>query len=216
MKAMNRRWMVWSAAMVMCLGIMAGAWAAYATPVLVDDFEGEEVRNSLGGKANVYVKAPSRIMVSYLPQTRAGVRTMSLMLRYDKQPNVESATSGGWCGYYTLLKTTSAEGNDVYLDGSQLQAISFWVKGETGEETFSVGLADRHWDKIGDSLKSEEIGKYLPSGKITREWQQARIPLESYFLDYAQLAAVTVNFESDLFPSGQGQGVIYLDDVTIE
>lgn len=218
MRTMNRGRMGWiggvGLAIVLCA--MAGAWAAYATPILVDDFEGEEVRNRLGGKANVYVKAPSRIMVSYMPQTRAGARTMTLMLRYDKRPNVESAISGGWCGYYTLLKTTDATGADAYLDGSQLQAITFWIKGEVGDETFSIGLADRHWDKIGDSLKSEAIGRYLPAGRITREWQQARIPLESFFLDYSQLAVITVNFESDLFPNGQGEGVVYLDDVIIE
>ena len=90
------------------------------------------------------------------------------------------------------------------------------MKGETGDENFTVGVADRHWDKIGDSLKSNEIVTYIPGGKITKEWIYVRLPLEEFFLDYSQLAAITINFESDCFPEGKGKGLVYIDDIMLE
>jgi len=38
---------------------------AAVSPILIDTFEGNEIANLLGGKANVYVKAPSRVMTLY-------------------------------------------------------------------------------------------------------------------------------------------------------
>ena len=102
------------------------------------------------------------------------------------------------------------------MDGTGYKTLTFWVKGEKGGENFMIGLADRHWDKIGDSLKSEEIGKYVPAGKITTEWQKATIPLDVFFLDYGKLSSVAISFESDCFPEGKGEGVVYIDDITFE
>ncbi len=102
------------------------------------------------------------------------------------------------------------------MDGRSYKAIVFWVRGEKGDENFVVGLSDRHWDKIGDSVKSEEIGTYLPAGKLTTDWQKATLPLDEFFLDYSQLASVSIVFEGDLFPETGHAGVIYIDDLTLE
>jgi hypothetical protein len=201
---------------------------ACAAALLVDDFEGQEIQNQLGARANVYVKAPSRIMMSRQEAEIQGQKTQILMLRYDKQAEGGPYDTGGWCGYYTLLKTSGhlvapTEGQpapepagEEYLDGSGFQAITFWVRGEKGDENFVVGLSDRHWDRVGDSVKSEEIGKYLPAGKITTQWQKATIPLDTFFLDYTKLASVAVCFEGDLYPEGKGTGTIYIDNFNLE
>jgi len=188
------------------------------TPLLVDNFEGNEISNLLGYRANVYVKAPSRIMVSHASGYGGGSR-QSLLIRYDKKNEGGPYGQGGWCGYYTLLKNDKADvdlGEPVYFDGTGFQGITFWVRGETGGENFVVGLADRHWDNIGDSIKSEEIGVYLMAGRITTEWQKAMIPLDAFFLDYAKLSSITINFEADSFPEGKGSGVVYIDDIVLQ
>jgi hypothetical protein len=199
-----------------------------ADKLVIDDFEGEEVANQLGNKTNVFVKAPSRIMMSKRQDTIEGNATNVLMLHYDKQNEGGPYGTGGWCGYYTLLKSPATlvapsegeavpqQAEDNYFDASGYKALTFWVKGEKGGENFMVGLADRHWDKIGDSLKSEEIGKYLPAGKITTNWQKATIPLDVFFLDYGKLSSVAISFESDCFPEGKGEGVIFVDDIALE
>lgn len=181
---------------------------AFAASLLVDDFEGGS--NKLGGRSNTYVMAPSR---SLALQTGKEVKSGSkaLMLRYDKKPKGGPYDSGGWCGYYTLLKTGSR-----YFDATPYQSISFWVKGEEGTENFVVGLADKHWDDVGDSVKSEEIGKYLPAGKLTTEWQKATIPLSTFMLEMRELASLAICFEGSVLPGGEGKGTVYLDDLTLE
>jgi len=79
-----------------------------------------------------------------------------------------------------------------------------------------IGLADRHWDRVGDSLKSEEIGVYLPEGRVTKEWQKAKIPLDVFFLDYTKLSSIAISFEADCFAEGSGSGTIYIDDIVLE
>ncbi len=218
----------WFMAFVLVYSLLTTNYELAFAATLIDDFEGEEIRNRLGARANVYVRAPSRIMISRTAQEMAGKRSSVLMLRYDKKAEGGPYNLGGWCGYYTLLKmpgylVAPTEENpnpepvgEQYLDGSQFQAITFWVRGETGQENFAVGLADRHWDRVGDSVKSEEIGKYLPAGKLSAEWQKATIPLDNYFVDYSKLASISICFEGDLFPEGQATGTVYIDDITLE
>lgn len=189
------------------------------SPIIVDDFEGNEITNLFGGRANVYVKAPSRIMVSRAPGRGVSDHNQSLLIHYDKSNVGGPYGQGGWCGYYTLLKNDKADtqaGERVYFDATTYKAITFWVRGRTGEENFMVGLADRHWDKIGDSLKSEEIGTYLPTGHVTTEWQKATIPLDVFFLDYMNLSSIAFAFEADCFAEGKGDGFVYIDDLVLE
>ncbi|MDO8729660.1 MAG: hypothetical protein Q7J69_00510 [Candidatus Omnitrophota bacterium] len=217
----------WLGISVLVLSVFWTA-AVAAAPVMVDDFNSGEIKNLLGNRSNVFIKAPSKAMVSFREETVGGKKSQVLMVRYDKRNSGGPFDSGGWCGYYTLLKSPAAlvaptEENpnpeplpEQYMDGSAYKAIVFWVRGEKGDENFVVGLSDRHWDKIGDSVKSEEIGKYLPAGKLTTDWQKAKIPLDEFFLDYSQLASVAIVFEGDLFPETGHSGVVYIDDLALE
>jgi hypothetical protein len=202
--------------------------AVSSAKLVVDDYEGSEVKNKLDNRCNVFIKAPSKAMVSRRQENVEGRETNVLLIRYEKKNQGGPYDSGGWCGYYTLLKAPGAlvaptEDNpnpspldEQYLDGSDYKAVTFWVRGETGEENFVVGMSDRHWDRVGDSVKSQEVGKYLPKGKVTTEWQKATIPLDEFFIDYSQLAAISIVFEGDLFPDTGHSGTVYLDDLTLE
>lgn len=176
---------------------------------LVDDFN--KNTNLFGGRTNVYQKAPSRALAIQTPSEYYGPGGKSLMLKYDKKGEGGPYGMGGWCGYYTLLKS----GNN-YFDASGYEAITFYVKGAKGDENFRVGMADRHWDRVGDSVKSEDIGNYLPNGKITTEWQKATVPLEAFFLDYKEVASIAICFETDCFPDGAGRGTVYIDTLRFE
>ncbi|MBI3318014.1 MAG: hypothetical protein HYZ90_02555 [Candidatus Omnitrophica bacterium] len=202
--------------------------SAAAAPLLVDDFDGDEIKNKLGNRANVFIKAPSKAMVSRREETLDGKKSQVLLLRYEKKNIGGPFDSGGWCGYYTLLKSPGAlvaptpedpeppPQEEQYLDGNAFKAITFWVRGEKGDENFVVGLSDRHWDRVGDSVKSQEIGKYLKAGKVTAEWQKATVPLDEFFLDHGQLASVSIVFEGDLFPESGHAGTVYLENIALE
>jgi len=177
--------------------------------ILIDEFN--KGINLLGGRTAVYQKAPSRALAMQSPQEHYGPLGKALVLKYDKRGTGGPYGTGGWCGYYTLLK----KGNK-YFNGSGYKSITFYVKGAGGGENFKIGLADKHWDKVGDSVKSETIGSYLPSGKITGVWQKATVPLDAFFVDYKELASIAVCFETDCFPEGAGRGTVYIDQLKLE
>lgn len=192
----------------MALAILLVPSVALAAPLAIDDFESGS--NKLNGHSNAYVQEPSRALQMRTKDVAHG-GTSSLMLKYDKKSKGGPYDGGGWCGYYTQVKS-----GRQYFDASGYTKLMFWVKGAQGDESFMVGVADRHWDEVGDSVKSEPIGKYLPAGKVTTDWQLATIPLAAFFVDAKELATIAICFEGACFPTGEGKGTIYLDDLTLE
>ena len=180
-----------------------------AASVVIDDFE-DQTANRVGGKANTYVMAPSRALAVKVTEGAHG-GAKALMIKFDKKDKGGPYDSGGWCGYYTQVKT-----GPRFFDVTPYQALTLWVKGEKGDENFVIGLADRHWEEVGDSVKSEEILTYLPSGKITPEWQKATVPLSVFMLEKKELASIAICFEGSVFPSGAGKGTLYVDDLMFE
>lgn len=184
-------------------------FTVFAATTLIDDFE-DQTANKVGGRSSTYVMAPSRALAVKVAEGAHG-GAKALMIKYDKKGKGGPYDSGGWCGYYTLVKT-----GPRFFDATTYQTLNFWVKGAAGDENFMIGLADKHWDEVGDSVKSEEIGKYLPAGKLTAEWQKATIPLSAFMLEKKELASVAICFEGSLFPGGEGKGTVYIDDMVFE
>jgi len=189
---------------------LAFANMAFAEVKMIDNFE-QSGQNLLGGRCSVYQQEPSRVLFKKEQMERNLKQDSALMIKYDKKSEGGPYGSGGWCGYYTIVKT-----GNLYLDASPYKNLTFWVKGAKGDENFKVGFADRHWDSIGDSVKTEQIGAYIKAGKITTEWQKATIPLNSVFIDMKELASISICFEGDCFPNGAGSGTVYIDDITLE
>ena len=109
----------------------------------------------------------------------------------------------GWCGYYTLLN----EIDGAYYDLSWYDKLTFMVKGEKGGEAFEIGMADRNWLTIGDSVKAGPIEKYLPGG-VTTVWQEVTVPLQDFgLLDFSQMGSFVINFYK------KQEGVLYVDDL---
>ena len=182
---------------------------SFAATALIDDFE-DQTANKVGGRASTYVMAPSRALAVKVAEGAHG-GAKALMIKYDKKDKGGPYDGGGWCGYYTLVKT-----GPRYFDATTYQSLTLWVKGEKGGENLMIGLADKHWDEVGDSVKSEEIGKYLSSGKLTAEWQKATIPLSAFMLERKELASIALCFEGSLFPGGAGKGTVFVDDLMFE
>jgi hypothetical protein len=182
---------------------------AFAEPVTVDSFN--RSINLLGGKGGPYVKEPSRALSLRTDTEFYGDEGKSLMIKYDKKGEGGPYGNGGWCGYFSELKK-----GENFFDASTHSTLSFYVKGAEGGENFMIGMADKEWFELGDSVKSNEIGKYLPDGKITTEWQKASIPLSEFALRKDQLASVAVCFETACFDGGAGRGTLYIDEITLE
>ena len=206
----------------------APAGAKEKTPFLIDSFETGRNKNKLSNRADVYMKEPSKTLMTFPEDVIQEKKTHVLKVRYEKFNKSGPYDSGGWCGYYSLLKSPGAlvaptpdnpnpsPQQEQFFDASKYASVTFWVRGEKGDENFVVGVADFHWDRVGDAVKSEAIGKYLPEGKITTQWQKAVVPLDQFFVDLAQLASVSILFEGNLFPDTGHAGIIYVDDLSFE
>jgi hypothetical protein len=162
---------------------------------LLDDFDASDV-NLLGRKTNAYKKLPSVCAFERTDEEHCGPAGRALKLTYNKE-------STGWCGYYTLLNQIDGE----YYDLRPYKSVSFMVKGAKGGEEFEIGMADKNWVIIGDSLKAGSVRKYLPKG-VTKEWQEVVIPLEDFgLLDFSEMGSFVINFYE------KGEGAIYIDNL---
>ncbi len=164
--------------------------------LLLDNFDHATAVNLLGRKTNSYKSLPSVIRSAWVKDVHYGEKGRSLKLSYDKK-------AGGWCGYYTLLNQIDG----AYYDLSGYKSVSFMVKGENGGENFELGMADKNWLTIGDSLKAGQVVKYLPKG-VTTEWQEVVIPLSDFgMLDLKEMGSFVLNFNV------KGKGAVYIDDI---
>ncbi|MBI4435842.1 MAG: hypothetical protein HY590_00285 [Candidatus Omnitrophica bacterium] len=163
--------------------------------LLLDNFDHDDL-NLLGRKTNCYKKLPSVCVFNHVSEPRWGGKGRSLQLSYQKEGT-------GWCGYYTLLN----EIDGAFFDLSWYDRLTFMVKGERGGEIFEIGMADRNWLTIGDSVKAGPIEAYLPGG-VTTEWQEVTIPLQDFgLLDFSQMGSFVINFYK------KQEGVLYIDDL---
>lgn len=177
--------------------------------IVVDDMN--KTKNKLNGRCSVYQRAPSRAGISRIKMDRNGKKEKVLKIAFNKKGKGGPYGSGGWCGYYSIVK----KGNK-FLDVAKYKNLTFWVKGTKGGEKFKIGAADQSWEKKGDSVKSDDISVYLPKEKITTEWQKAVIPLDEIFIEWSMLASLAICFESDLYETGAAKGTVFIDQIQFE
>ena len=184
---------------------------ANESSILYIDQMDNSYTNAMGGRNSTYMQAPSSVSFSKSGKYGRGKKNPALKIKYNKKNTGGPRDDGGFCGFYTIVKT----GKNGYLDASAYQYLTFWVKGKTGNERFKVGASDQMWEKLDDSFKSQEVGNYLPAGKITTDWQLATIPTEEFFIDWELLNALAICFEADIFEDGSGKGVVFIDDIAL-
>lgn len=101
----------------------------------------------------------------------------------------------GFCGLWLKLYD---EDSAKALDASQAGEIGFWVKG-TQDLPVDVKLGDIAWQQKQDSLSIGPIGNYLPEGRLTGEWQQARVPIpkDHPHLKPSELTQLVLDIQGD-------------------
>lgn len=168
--------------------------------------------NERGGRNAAYHRMPSRCGFSKSKDTSGDPNNFVLKIMYDKKLEGGPYGRGGWCGFYSLLK----QGVDGYFDASGYVYLTFMVRGEKGGESFQIGLADKMWEFMDDTVKGSDIGRYLSEGVITKEWQRAVIPLDKeYFLEWSQINSLSFCFEGEPFEMEEApmRGTVYIDDI---
>ncbi len=172
--------------------------------LLVDNMN--RFKNSLGGKCGMYMQSPSKIHF-IKPFKLSGDKKYDrvLKIRWIKKDDGGPFGKGGWCGYYTILKV-----GRKYLDLAKYKYLVFNIKGAKGDEDFTVGLADKTYEKIDDSYKAKPVSKYLNNKKVTTKWQTVKIPLTDFFIELNKVYSLSINFV------GKSRGTVYIDNIKFE
>ena len=166
---------------------------------LVDDFDDGEEPNALGGFSSINWPVPcppTTISSDYDPMAYSG--SYSYRLSY----NVTPICYGVW---QTDLRDWNYSGFSM---------TTFWIKGATGNEQARIYLQDSDNCQALPCRHFVNVGSYLPTGRVTTEWQQARIPLNvfaSHGVNLMRLRFFQVVFEHDNLT-----GTVYVDEIRFE
>jgi len=169
--------------------------------IIIADFNGEGMINTLGGESGTWEKDPndqSQSIASALDtKIRRGPTGASLRLEYNVKTSNEAAN-----GFWTQLRD---------LDASAYDHFEFWVKGDdSGYPTlFKIEFKKNQEDSDGhvETVK----GSYVVKG-ITDQWQKISIPLNvmNGIRDWHDLKEFVITFENRRLD--KLQGTLYFDD----
>ncbi len=167
---------------------------------LVADFNEGNV-NRLGGYFNGFSRAHSTadVTISRLP---GGDQALTFVFTRD---------TSGFAGFWIhLFDFKSPPAQRIFLDSTPFSFITFSIRGEHGQEALRLQVADRIWELKEDSLPINEVGAFLPAGRITKEWQRAWVPLKSLpaRVDPKELASL-------VFTAQRGGGRVYIRDLAL-
>lgn len=169
----------------------------------VADFTGGSI-NLLGGTYSTY---GGKNGVAEAHRVIAEDRSHILSISYDKR-------SGGYAGLWMHLFNSSAPMSmRHFLDVTSFSTLAVAIRGRIGNEKVLLKVADEEWNKKGDALPVNDIGRYTPSGTIETKWQIARIPLKDIPPQLDQKKLATLVFEG-YSPSAAGFELAFISFLT--
>jgi len=165
---------------------------------LVDDFHQGNV-NRLGGYFSSFFKSPSESRITIETSLEG---SQSLCFSYHQKPP-------GFSGFWIHLFNFKAHPVDrIFLDATPFRYLTFTIRGGEGNETLILQVADYSWEKREDSVEIGSVERFMPSGRITKDWQRVWIPLEEIpkNIDRQELASL-------VFLARSGRGRISIGDI---
>ena len=181
-----------------CAVLLGLAGPAWASTLLVDDFDRGQKPNALGGDFGSWDKDPSdptqKCTISFDKAGAFGGVGYSLKIDYDvDSPN--PAYNGFWM---------KLQGSNV----SSYAKLTFYIKGD-GPRGFTPQI------KLELKNGQQEVGRYLLTG-ITEEWQQVTIPLSEFqgVTDWSGMTEFVIVFDD--LTSTKKVGTIYVDEIAFE
>ncbi|MFA5147745.1 MAG: hypothetical protein WC491_01300 [Candidatus Omnitrophota bacterium] len=204
-----------------CAAACAAAQAADAEKsFIIDDFNGRQMFNLLGGKTQGYEEAGVKCIPTFTedPAERHGETGASLRLDFD-------VSKGKGFSYYwsTLLagRKTDVAGQAIELmafsDLRGYDFLSFWYRDPAGGVLFAIEIhqdadSDGSYIMAVDKISSVDIAPYLDS-LAAGKWQKIEIPLTKFsnIDDWSRVLDIVF-----LFRNGRGlnKGTVFIDDLS--
>lgn len=169
----------------------------------VDDFNGKQMFNLLGGKTQGYEEAGVKCIPTFTedPAERHGETGASLRLDFD-------VSKGKGFSYYWSTLLSDLRGYDF---------LSFWYRDPAGGVLFAIEVhqdvdADGSYIMAVDKISSVDIAPYLDS-LAAGKWQKIEIPLTKFsnIDDWSRVLDIVF-----LFRNGRGlnKGTVFIDDLS--
>ena len=164
----------------------------------VSDFETGNT-NSLGGYFHTFHRAPSFGRTT-LERGADGRRALSF--------DFDLAAEGFSGVSVRLWDARGSHTATTFLDATGFSTMSFWIRGDQGGEEIALHAADVGWNRREDSLRVDDVGAFLPAGKVLPVWQQAVVPLRALprGIERSELAEIIFLAAAE----GGGKGKIHL------
>lgn len=156
--------------------------------------------NRVGGYFNPLVKSPSQSSVTL---GKAPDGTPALIFSYRNE-------LPGFAGFWTqLFRAKEPPATRIFLDATPFRYLTFSIRGARGGEELLFQVADRVWEKKGDSLVVGAVGSFLPDGRVEQKWQRAWIPLRKFpaGVDRKELANLVFRVK------GNASGEVFVKDL---
>ena len=169
----------------------------------VDDFNGKQMFNLLGGKTQGYEEAGVKCIPTFTedPAERHGETGASLRLDFD-------VSKGKGFSYYWSTLLSDLRGYDF---------LSFWYRDTAGGVLFAIEVhqdvdADGSYIMAVDKISSVDVAPYLDS-LAAGKWQKIEIPLTKFsnIDDWSRVLDIVF-----LFRNGRGlnKGTVFIDDLS--
>ena len=172
-----------------------------AQPLVFATFNEREV-NEFQGDYGTFSQDPSAATHEYSYTETRGQGGRSLTV------DVTRSTDGGFCGMWMHLHNTNTLVPPSF-DVAGYSHLSFWVRGETGGETFQILLTDP--DSL-DGIAYGDVETFLPGPVDAEIWQEVIVPLDPppFGLNLSQLVGISLLFNTP------GTFTVYLDDFSFK
>jgi hypothetical protein len=130
-------------------------------------------------------------------------------LRIDFNLIRERDAGGNW-GWVSFLLMGNNPWPGADLDVRGCDAVRLDVKGARGGETIQLTISDAK----SAAPSSVEVSSYLPTGRVTRNWQTAVIPISAFRpgrkFDLSRVHGIGGNL------GPEGKQSVYLDNIRFE
>lgn len=169
---------------------------------LIWDFN-QGLQNNLGGWGNPFQSGECEVEVDYSKEIKRGKNGRSLKISVKKRAD---CYAGFWFHLFDMKKLPKK-----FLNITDFSYLSFFVKGEKGNEDFLIKVADENWLKKEDTVPVGKVSDYIKGGSISKdEWREVVVPVSDFKIDIKKFAQISFEF---LKP---GENVVYIDDITLK
>ena len=167
--------------------------AAQITYLTIDDFDDGQNPNAIGGTIEWYGPCVIPSSSDYDPGNAYGGSGYGYRLSYSVEPDCYATWQTG------LLNK----------DFSGFSTATFQIKGALGNEQPNIYLQNTPFRRY-----YVDIEDFVPMGRVTSSWQQARIPMSQFAAAGADLTKVY--FFQIVFEWVWMSGTVYADDIRFE